>query len=91
MQVDVTASKGVLRLLGSLAGATVAMAFMARPPSADNPYLLAAELCVWSFCCGLFMQSRFKYAAFLALYTNAIVILSQVCFALNEQSCVTAS
>ena len=77
-QVDATIAKSVQRVTGSIIGAVYAYLVMLKPLLATNPYVVAAMCCLSAFACGLFVEHRFRYGSFLALYTSAVVMLAQV-------------
>ncbi|KAL3160682.1 hypothetical protein ABBQ32_010593 [Trebouxia sp. C0010 RCD-2024] len=76
-KVDATLAKSVQRVAGSVIGAVYAFLVMLRPRVAGNPYAVAVMCCFSAFMCGLLVEHRFKYGAFLALYTSAVVMLAQ--------------
>eukprot|EP00891_Asterochloris_glomerata_P005375 jgi/Astpho2/5375/fgenesh1_pg.00075_%23_46_t len=76
-KINVTISKGVLRFLGSVVGAVVGFLAMLNTATATNPYVLSIVLFVFAWLCGLLNYTKWKYAAFLALYTDAVLILAQ--------------
>jgi hypothetical protein len=55
-------SKGVLRVATTALGGGAAVAVMARPVVATNPYILMAIVLVFDFGVALAMHTQFKYA-----------------------------
>lgn len=62
LQVETTVSKGLIRISTTALGGAAAVAVLAHPAVATNPYLLTALLLAFDFCVCLFMLSTFKYA-----------------------------
>lgn len=71
LQVDTTLSKGVLRILTTIAGGVLGYLVMLDRDVATNPYGLMAICCALTFLCGLLALSGLKYAIFLLLITCA--------------------
>ncbi|KAK9807381.1 hypothetical protein WJX73_009473 [Symbiochloris irregularis] len=76
-QVDLTWSKSIHRTTGTLFGSLFSYLVLLSPKTADDPYVLTALLCAWTFLCSLANFTRFRYGAFLALYTGSMLTLAQ--------------
>lgn len=72
-------------MTGSAIGAVYAFLVMLNPRVAGNPYAVAVMCGLSAFMCGLWVEHRFKYGSFLALYTSAVVMLAQVWSQLRVQ------
>ena len=55
-------TKGIFRVVTTAVGGAAAVAVMARPAVAANPYILSAILLAFDFVVALWMASQFKYA-----------------------------
>jgi hypothetical protein len=55
-------TKGIFRVVTTAVGGAAAVAVMARPSIASNPYILSAILLAFDFLVALWMASQFKYA-----------------------------
>ncbi|KAK9815502.1 hypothetical protein WJX72_004760 [[Myrmecia] bisecta] len=76
-KIDLTVTRGVLRLAGSVLGGVLGFLVMLRPSVATSPYALTAIVCTFTCLCGFLTMTQFKYAVFLTLVTADALILCQ--------------
>ena len=65
LQVEMTTSRGLLRVAGTAVGGTLGFAVMLRAGLASNPYLLMLMVVATAFVFGLAGRSQYLCALFL--------------------------